>query len=271
MSLNNRSSFRFPIHEDRAHITVLVDQIPHSAVLADMSAGGFGFLVLRGLQLSADSQISLLMDDTLFECRVAYARPDQAFQFVGVERVRDVSVLSLPPMGAASTFYKEAPASSNPLIFVAVVVGFTGLMVGTLSFVGGGGNQRPRATALANTRELELPTDVVKDSLDVRDRSVQQVSDTIANARRFVLSAAEKQNRAAKVLAGSHRLTWDTLVKQLELTGHQIDRLLELTDEQPGADTPSPASVEQRRTLAMDVLTPEQKTRFSQLIATGPL
>lgn len=272
MSPNNRGSFRFPIHEDRAHVTVLVDRVPHSAVLADMSAGGFGFLMLRGLQLSADSEVSLLMDDTLFECRVAYARPDQAFQFIGVERLRDLSVLSLPQMNAPSTFYKESPVGSNPLIFVAVVVGFTGLMVGTLSFVGVGGNQRPRAAQLTQTRELDgLKKDLAQSELQFPAEGIQQVTDTVANARRYVISLAEKQNRAANLMTGSRRLTWETLVKQLELSGGQVDRLLQLAVDQPDAAVPSLESAKERRAQALTVLTPEQRTRFSQLIATGPL
>lgn len=273
MTINNRGCFRFPVHEDRAEITVLVNHVPHSAILADMSAGGFGLLVLRGLQLGPDSQISLVMDDMLFECRVAYARSEEAFQFLGLERLRDVSVLTMPKMSAPTSFYKESFNGSNPLIFVAVVFGFSGLMIATLSTlgIGGGGAPRKSQTTVTNIRDLEdQQQDVVKAGREFRDHSVQQAKQTVAKAKRFVLTVSEQQSRAASVLTGSKDVAWDTLVKQLDLTGQQVERLLELANEsqsKSGSNQLEPTG--QFRENVLDVLTPEQRRRFSQLIATG--
>jgi len=77
---DRRNRRRYPISEDRAHITIVVNQAQYRAVLADMSATGFGVLAMRGVPLEPKQMIVVVTDVAIFECAVAYSIPDDSFQ-----------------------------------------------------------------------------------------------------------------------------------------------------------------------------------------------
>lgn len=275
-----RDSHRYPVRDDRAHVTIVVDREPYPAVLADMSASGFAVLALRGAPLKAAQNLMLIVGEDTFECQVAYTVPDDTFQRVGLRRVRDILNLTMPEPKYAKSYFKDTLSSGNPLLIFGVILGFTGLLIGVLSAAGiggGGGKSRPQPAAYAsNVRDAVSDaesTDVVQAGRRFRDESVAKAKETIESVQQELADALlAKQDNAAAKLVGSGDTSWAELVKKLGLSKSQQRQMLAALDEplRPSDSIDPVNAATTSRDRALDVLTEKQKAQFAQLLATGP-
>jgi len=108
-----RSSKRFTVEADRADIVVEFGGEDHRAVMSDMSATGFGLLLLKGSHVASGDHVQLNDPDTdtTFDLEVVHVRPEDGFQYVGLRRMSDKTLLSIPLFRfAGKTYELKMPA-----------------------------------------------------------------------------------------------------------------------------------------------------------------
>ena len=108
-----RSSKRFTVEADRADVVVAFDGTDHHAVISDMSATGFGLLLLKGSHVTLGDKVQLTDSETgtIFDLEVIHIRPEDGFQYVGLRRVSDETPFSLPlSLGMVRPWYAVWPA-----------------------------------------------------------------------------------------------------------------------------------------------------------------
>jgi hypothetical protein len=271
-----RSSKRFTVEADRADIVVEFGGEDHRAVMSDMSATGFGLLLLKGSRVAPGDHVQLTDPDTdtTFDLEVAHVRPEDGFQYVGLRRVSDETPLSIPLFRFAGKTYKLTMPGSSPLIFVGVVLGFSGSAITMMEFLQG-----------ASTAAKQTPNSVHEQSIiDGRPKI------TLEEKRRRILERSQRastRNVASRQdleltpsfweritgpnreqvgrLVGGKNISWTELVAQLNLSKRQQDRVQALLNSK------DPNEVEAARPQMMTLLTDEQRSTFNQMLATLPL
>lgn len=266
MTQNQRSTIRIEVNQDRAQITVMVNSAQHLAILADVSAGGFGVLLMKGVGVKVGQTVTVITDDSVFDCEVMHLRPDDTFQFVGLRRVKDLTEISLPPVLAAQSFSSNGFDFSpmGLVMFVGVALGFSGAMIGIVSFLGidgsgsGGGGGQGR-TVVTNVRELE------KETIREIEKGATYTATSVSNIKEMAAASANASSQAAALMTGQSEISWNTLVSELQLSGNQQQQILGLTNSGKPA-TGSPVS----RNQALSVLSEEQRARISRLMQSKP-
>lgn len=274
--IERRSSKRFTVEADRAEIVVNFDGADHRAVMADMSATGFGLLLLKGSRVAAGDKVQLSDPDTgtVFELEVVHVRPEDGFQYVGLRRISDETPFSIPLFRFAGKTYTLKMPGASPLIFLAVVFGFSGSAISMLKFMesaGGAAKQTPNSVheqAIIDARERISPEEKRRRILARTQRYADKrlgVGRELELTPSFWERITGPNREQVGRLVGGRNISWSQLVSRLSLSKAQQDRILGLLHSD------DPSKVEAARTQMMTLLTAEQKSTFNQMLATLPL
>ena len=274
--IERRSSKRFTVEADRAEVVVNFDGADHRAIISDMSSTGFGLLLLKGLRIVPGCRVQLTDTETqtVFQLEVVYVRPEESFQYVGLRRMSDETPHSIPLFRFAGKMYTLPVPSFSPLLYVAVVLGFSGTSITMIELITGGGDSaRPTRSsshrqASSNVSQQVSPAEKRQRLLErskrrhtnqLVDRSEIQI--TPGFWERITGPSREQVGR----LVGNRKISWSELVTQLSLSEAQQDRIQGLL----GSDDDE--KVQAARAQMMTLLTDEQRSAFNQLLATLPL
>lgn len=271
-----RSSKRFTVEADRADVVVDFDGTDHRAVMSDMSATGFGLLLLKGSHVAPGDRVQLTDSDTgtVFDLEVVHIRPEDGFQYVGLRRVSDETPFSIPLFRFAGKTYTLKMPGASPLIFVAVVFGFSGSAISMMKFLdtaGSIGKQTQNSVheqAIIDARQRISPEEKRRRILartqryaEKRQNSRQEIELTPSFWERITGPNREQVGR----LVGGKNISWSQLVSRLDLSKRQQDRIQSLLHSN------DPDKVATAKSQMMTMLTAEQRSTFNQLLATLPL
>jgi hypothetical protein len=274
--IERRSSKRFTVEADRANVVVDFDGVDHRAVMSDMSATGFGLLLLKGSKVAPGEKVQLTDTETAttFELEVVHVRPEDGFQYVGLRRISDKTPFSIPLFRFAGKTYKLKMPGASPLIFLAVVFGFSGSAISMLKLLesaGSSAKQTPNSVheqAIIDARQRISPEEKRRKILartrrytDKRLAGRQELELTPSFWERITGPNREQVGR----LVGGRSISWSQLVSRLDLSKAQQDRVMGLLHSD------DPSKVEEARTQMMTLLTAEQRSTFNQMLATLPI
>ncbi|NQV28533.1 MAG: PilZ domain-containing protein [Rhodopirellula sp.] len=274
--IERRSSKRFTVEADRAEVAVELDGADHRAIMSDISATGFGLLLLKGAHVSPGNRVQLTDPETgtVFDLEVVHLRPEESFQYVGFRRVSDRTPMSIPLFRLAGKTYRLTMPGTSPLVFVGVVLGFSGSSIAMLEIInsaGSPGKQAPdsvhRQTIIAASQRVsaeEKRQRLLERSQRNRTSSVVRSQDlelTPSFWERIIGPNREQVGR----LVGGRSISWSELVAQLNLSKAQQDRIQSVLNSR------EPSKVEAARSQMMTLLTAEQRSTFNQMLATLPL
>ncbi len=270
-----RSSKRFTVEADRADVVVDFDGSDHRAVMSDMSATGFGLLLLKGSHVAPGDVLKLTDSetDTIFDLEVVHIRPEDGFQYVGLRRISDKTPFTIPLFRFAGKTYTLKMPGASPLIFVAVVFGFSGSAITMMKFLetaGSAGKQTPNSVheqAIIDARERISPEEKRRRILartqsytDRRQTGRQELELTPSFWERITGPNREQVGR----LVGGKSISWSQLVSRLDLSKRQQDRIQSLLNSN------DPGKVASAKSQMLTMLTAEQRSTFNQMLATLP-
>ncbi len=271
-----RSSKRFTVEADRAEVVVDFDGADHRAIISEMSATGFGLLLLKGSHVGPGDKVQLTDSQTrtIFHLEVVHIRPEDGFQYVGLRRVSDETPFSIPLFRFAGKTYTLKMPSASPLIFVAVVFGFSGSAITMMEFLDNAASDAKRTPhsvheqALIDARERISPEEKRRRILARTERYIdyrQTGRQELELTPSFWESITGPNREQVGRLVGGKKISWRQLVSQLDLSKSQQDRIQSLLN----SDDPGRIATAKFRMLTM--LTDEQRSTFNQLLATLPL
>jgi hypothetical protein len=263
-----RRSKRFTVEAGRAEVVVEFGGEDHRAVLSDMSATGFGLLLLKGSRVAPGSHVQLT------DSEVVHVRPEDGFQHVGLRRVSDKTPLTIPLFRFAGKTYKLTMPGFSPLIYFAVVFGFSGsaiMMMEFLQLAGSGSKQTPNSV-----HEQAIMAERPRLSLEEKRRRIferthRASTKTVTSRQNLELTPSfweritGPNREQVGRLVGGRNISWSQLVSRLGLSKAQQDRvqaLLNSNDQQ---------AAEAARLRMMSLLTDEQRSTYQQMLATLPL
>lgn len=260
--VERRKSRRYAIASERAECLAIVGNREYQAVLSDMSACGFGLTLLSGVQVEPDQRLRLITSDAISECRIAYCRREESLQYLGVERLADLSLAELPRRGKKTIkFFRYGISGASPVLFIVVVLGFTAFsamfLVGmdTAAGVEDGG-----VITIDQTPEHKP-----KPQVSMRQNTAETAKKSVRIIKSYFDELSLKQRATFNAVAKKADLDWDDLVDGLELTRQQQQDVIKLVEEQTVLATP----VEQRfidmREGIRTLLREDQLTRLDQM------
>ena len=271
-----RSSKRFTVEADRADVVIDFDGTDHRAVISDISATGFGLLLLKGSHVTLDDKVQLTDSETgtIFNLKVVHIRPEDGFQYVGLRRVSDETPFSLPLFRCSGKTYTLKMSGASPLIFIAVIFGFSGStisMMKLLDTTGSVGIQNPdyvREQATIDAQQRISPAEKrrrivarTQHYTDKRQKGRQEIELTPSFWERITGPNHEQVGR----LVGGKNISWSQLVSLLDLSKRQQDRIQSLLNSN------EPDKVSSAKSQIMTILTADQRSTFNQLLAALPL
>jgi len=271
-----RHSKRFTVEVDRADVMVDFDGMDHHAVISDMSATGFGLLLLNGSHVTLGDKVQLTDSETgtVFDLEVVHIRPEDGFQYVGLRRVSDETPFSLPLFRCSEKTYTLKMPGASPLIFVAVVFGFSGSTISMMKFLdttGSVGIQNPDYVSeqvIIDAQQRISPAEKRRRILartqhytDKRQNGRQEIELTPSFWERITGPNREQVGR----LVGGKNISWSQLVSLLDLSKRQQDRIQLLLNSN------EPEKVSSAKSQMMMTLTADQRSTFNQMLATLPL
>ena len=274
--IERRRSKRFAVEADRAEVVVQFDGADHRAVMSDMSATGFGLLLLKGSRIASGDRVQLTdqKSKTVFELEVIHVRPEESFQYVGLRRVSDRTPLSIPLFRFAGKMYKLPMHSFSPLIYVGVVLGFSGTSITMIELLTGDTghtkqtqnsvHEQARIDASQRISPEEKRQRLIARSQSRRTNPIVSRPDIEITPSFWERITGPNREQVGR-LVGGRNISWSELVSQLSLSKVQqnsIQGLLHSNDVE---------KVEAARTQMMTLLTDEQRSVFNQLLATLPL
>ena len=271
-----RSSKRFTVEAARADVVVDFDGTDHRTVISDISATGSGLRLLKGLHLTLGDKVQLTDSETgtIFDLEVVHIRPEDGFQYVGLRRVSDETPFSLPLFRCSGKTYTLKMPGASPLIFVAVVFGFSGSTISMMKFLdtaGSVGIQNPdyvREQAISDAQQRISPAEKHRRIVartqrytDMRQNGRQEIELTPSFWERITGPNREQVGR----LVGGKNISWSQLVSLLDLSKRQQDRIQSLLNSN------EPDKVSSAKSQMMMMLTADQRSTFNQMLATLPL
>ncbi len=271
-----RRSKRFTVEADRADIVVEFGGEDHRAVMSDMSATGFGLLLLKGSQVAPGDHV-LLTDpdtDTTFDLEVVHIRPEDGFQYVGLRRISDETPLSIPLFRFAGKTYELSMPGASPLIFVGVVLGFSGSAITMMEFLQGAGSAARQTQNSVHEQAIidaRPPITLEEKRRRIAERAQRASTRSVASHRDFELTPSfwerivGPNREQVGRLVGGKGISWSQLVSQLKLSTAQQERIQGLLNNDDSS------KVEAARSQMMTLLTAEQRSTFNQMLATLPL
>ncbi len=261
---DRRNCHRFVVEPDRAQVTFVAGSARAQAYLADESANGMGLLVLRGLSFEVGRTVFVEVNDVVHECEVVRIVAEDLYQHIGVRRIREHFEIPLPILGKTQKWFKDSISTSNPLLFIGIVVGFSGMIIGALSFIGiGGSNKKLGEQAIHNVREA-APLTEAQIVAEKAQAAAKEAAEFLA------LQAEQQREQAAVLLTGTGDFSWNALVDQLGLSWNQQRQLLKLTEPRSLADAGlPPLRPHELRQKALGLLSVDQQRRINQLLVSG--
>ena len=259
-----RSHTRMPVPHDRAQAMVVIRRKEFRAVIADMSASGFGLLMLCGIELPPGTRLRVVNSDGITECVVAHTRIEDNFLYVGVKRISEVPFVELPVRRPGRRYFRQVMSTASPLVFLGVVVGFASVVIGMVVVVdvasGLDGGQKRTVREVAEVIE-EIPKKVAP-----REIVAREVTGILDRADRNLQALkAPHVRQMSRLLDGTGR-EWSDLADELAVTSEQYDAIAAALDELPQE------SVElETRSRLMGLLTASQRNRLTEILASRPV
>ena len=260
-SRNRRSHTRLPVPHDRAQAMVVIRRREFRAVISDMSASGFGLLLLRGVELEVGSQLRVVTSEGITECEVAHTRCEENFLYVGVKRLSEIPFVEMPVRGHARRYFRQVMSTASPLILLGVVFGFTSVVIGMVVVVDVASaldvDQKRAVRNVADVIE-EIPEKVVP-----REVVAVEVTEILNRAgRNLEALQAPHTRQLSRLLDGTGR-EWGELADELGVTSEQNEAIAAALDE-----SPQETAELETRTRLMALLTASQRNRLSEILAS---
>lgn len=275
-STERRSSKRLTVEVDRADVVVEFNGEQHRAVMAEMSATGFGLLLLKGFRVAPGDAVRLREPKVGTACNleVVHVRPEDGFQYVGLRQLSDATPHSIPLFRIGAKTYRLPIPGFSPLLYVAVVFGFSGTSITLIELMSAGlghSKQTPNSvheqTLIDASRRITL--EEKRQRLLERSQSRQASQSLRHQAIDITPSFWERITGPSREqvgrLVGGRRISWGELVSQLGLSSTQQDRIQGLLHSS------DPSEVQAARSEMVKLLTDEQRSAFNQMLATLPL
>lgn len=274
--IERRSSKRFGVDADHAEVVVDFDGADHRAIMSDVSATGFGLLLLKGSRVAPGTHVRLINPDleTTFELEVVHVRPEESFQYVGLRRLSDETSHSIPLFRLAGKTYSLPMPCASPLIFVGVIVGFSTTAITLVELIRGGAEDNAKLTknsvheqALIDASNRISPAEkrrrlLARSRERAADRSASHLLEITPNFWERITGPSREQ---VGRLVGNRNISWSDLIKKLDLSREQQDRIHGLLNSDDAGE------VQAARTEMLSMLTAEQRSAYHQLLATLPL
>ena len=250
---------------------VVIGLREYRAVIADMSATGFGLLMLRGVPAELGKKLKIVTEGGITECEIVYTRSEENFLHVGTRRLSEVTFTELPKFSKTAKFFKQTMTAASPLIFLAVVFGFSSVMIGMIVVIDvatapdkNKAGVADKALAADDDPVEESPKDVEKPPTprEVVAAEVKAFLDSADKALDNLQSRHEKM--LASVLDGSGR-DWDEVADELQITPGQKDQIRRALET-----APEDQSQLITRARLMSLLSADQRSRLSGILATVP-
>ena len=245
-----RKNLRFEVPTERAQVLVDAGTGRAPAIMADMSANGFGLLALRGIAAEPGQSMKVITPDATYECEVISNAPDDFYQRIGLRRLTEEFELPPPIIGLPRSWFNDSMATFNPLLFVGVVLGFSGIVIGALAMLGIGPNEGPYGGPDSGRASRPL-ADAARDARETTNSLADRL--------------ARQKSQAATLITGSSDASWTVLVKKLDLTPAQQSQLLNLANEASSlSGRPSAQSIGLRQ-QALEALSAEQRRQVIRM------
>ena len=241
----------------------------YRAVIADMSATGFGLLMLRGTPAELGKKLKIVTEGGISECEITYTRTEENFLHVGTRRLSEVTFTELPKFSKTTKFFKQSMTAASPLIFLAVVFGFSSVMIGMIVVVDvatapdkNKAGVVDKALAADDDPVEKAPKEVEKPPTprEIVTTEVKAFLDSADKALNNLQSRHEKM--LASVLDGSGR-DWAEVAEELQITPGQKDQIRQALETAP-EDQPELLT----RARLMSFLSADQRSRLSGILAT---
>jgi hypothetical protein len=255
---NARDFRRYSVQSERADGVVSFDGLEHDAVIADTSATGFGLLMMRGVHLEVGQTVRLMANDALHECEVAYIQPEEAFLHVGVKRLSDTPMVELKVFHMGRALYKPKAGGMSFLIFIGVIVGFSGMFISVATVMGFKRNNEGFGPTV-NSTETHNGGSRAQSGVSLKERIEQQKKRALLGSRQLeqagdsLSSDLRRQQAAIRKLVNGSSLSWDKLSETLGLSSSQQRQLLDVLNS--GSD----------RESALDILSADQRRKLDQM------
>lgn len=270
-----RSSKRFTVEVDRAEVQVEFNGLQHRAVMAEMSATGFGLLLLKGFRVAPGDSIRLREpgSKTVYDLEVVHVRPEDGFQYVGLRQLSDATPYSIPLFRIGAKTYRLPIPSFSPLLYVAVVLGFSGTSITLIELMSGGFGPVKQTPNTAHEQAL-IDASNRMTLAEKRQRLLERVKSRATSSgsgrsgiditpgfwERITGPSREQVGR----LLGRSSFSWSELVSQLGLSPTQQERIQGLIHDNDSEKGQS------ARSEMVKLLTDEQRSAFNQMLATFP-
>lgn len=263
-----RTHKRLPVPNDRAQAMVVIGRREYRAVIADMSATGYGLLMLRGVPAEMGGKLRIVTEEGISECEVVHIRNEENFLHVGTRRISEVQFTELPKFRKASQFFRQSITAASPLIFLAVVFGFSSVMIGMIIVIdvasAPGTNEASvvdQALAADNQPD-EVEPEVVEEVPTPREIVATEVKAFLDSADQALDDLQSRHQRMlASVLDGSGR-EWDDVAEELQITSRQSDEIRQTLE-----NAPENQKLLVTRARLMSLLSADQRSRLSGILA----
>lgn len=271
-----RSSKRYSVETDRAEVSVRFAGADHEAVMADMSGSGFGLLLMKGSHVDPGQLIRLTSFDgnTVFDLEVVHVRMEDVFQHVGLRRLNDENCSTVPLFRRGEKSYSVQLPGASPLIFIGTIVGFSATCIGLVEIIRPDPDRikKPPMSAhqqaLADAANRLSPEEKRQRILERTNRHKEvRFRKKEKPTPNFWTRLTGPDRKQMKELVGSRDISWHELVRKLELSTTQQNRILTtLINEEP-----IDLQLRDAREEMISTLTSEQLAKFNQLLATLPI
>jgi hypothetical protein len=250
---------------------IVIGRREYRAVIADMSATGYGLLMLRGVPAELGAKLRIVTENGISECEIIHTRKEENFLHVGTRRVSEVTFSELPKFSKATQFFKQSMTAASPLIFLAVVFGFSSVMIGMIIVIDVATAPATNESgvvdrALAKTEEPdEEPPEDVEEVPTPREIVAAEVQAFLDSADKALDELQTRhQKMLASVLDGSGR-EWGEVAEELQITPRQEDEIREALEY-----APDDQSQLVTRARLMSLLSADQRSRLSGILAAVP-
>ena len=219
-----RTHKRLPVPRDRAQAMIVIGRREYRGVIADLSTTGFGLLLLRGVPAELGGRLRIVTEEGISECEIVHTRTEENFLHVGTRRLSEVPFTELPKFSRATQFFKQSIQAASPLIFLAVVLGFSSVMIGMIIVIDVA--TAPDENASHAVDQSLAADDESEEETPEEEEEVPTPRERVATELKAFLDSADKalsdlQSRQTKLLAsvldGSGR-EWDEVADELQIT-----------------------------------------------------
>lgn len=266
-----RSHKRLPVPRDPTQAMIVIGRREYRAVIADLSTTGFGLLMLRGVPAELGGRLRIVTEEGISECEIVHIRTEENFLHVGTRRLSEVPFTELPKFSKATQFFKQSITAASPLIFLAVVLGFSSVMIGMIIVVDVA--TAPDENGSSTVDQMLAADDESAEESREEEEEVPTPREVVAKEVKAFLDSTDKaivdlRSRHSKLLAsvldGSGR-EWDEVAEELQITPLQEEEIRQALES-----VPEDQSQLVTRARLMSLLSADQRARLSGILANVP-